>query len=680
MTLNAKSHSAYLSLIKRSRHYDYHYYVLDNPVVADADYDALVRQIRQIEQLNPNWITADSPTQRVGGGVLEGFERVEHVIPMLSLDNVFDAKGLKAFDQRVLARLDLDEELPELVYSCEPKLDGLAIALRYEQGILVQALTRGDGRVGENVLNNIKTIRAIPLTLRATDTVAVPSVIEIRGEVFMTRSGFEKLNHKQVANGEKTFVNPRNAAAGSLRQLDAGIAASRPLRFYAYGLGVLTAEYKPASYAEMVAWLQAMGIPVCPLFATTKGLDGLLAYYEKTLKVRDTLDYDIDGVVYKVNDFGQQKQLGFVSRAPRWAVAHKFPAQEKSTLVEAIDIQVGRTGALTPVARLSPVEVGGVTVTNATLHNADELARKDIRVGDSVIVRRAGDVIPEIVRFIPDDRKPGRPVFKMPTTCPVCHSAVIKPDNEAVTRCVAGLYCQAQRKQAIIHFVSRKAMNIDGLGERLIEQLVDLEKIRTPADLYVLTKTELANLERMGEKSASNVIAAIEHSKNTTFARLLYALGIREIGEVMAQTLAEYYADFDALYQAQTEELMAIEGVGPVMADYIVSFFAESHNRQVIEQLLARGVVFYQQKTILAPTNYFSDKKVVVTGTLSTMTRQEVKAVLTRLGSKNQSSVSKNTDVLIAGEKAGGKLSQAEALGVEILTEQQFIALIQGLI
>lgn len=679
MTINVNSQSTYLSLIERSQHYDYHYYVLDNPLVADADYDALVRQIHQIEQAHPEWVIVDSPTQRVGGGVLDSFERIEHTLPMLSLDNAFDTKTLKAFHQRVLTRLNL-EPTATLSYSCEPKLDGLAVALRYEQGRLVQALTRGDGRVGENVLNNIKTIRTIPLKLQSTKTASVPAVIEIRGEVFMTRSGFEKLNGKQVANGEKTFVNPRNAAAGSLRQLDAGVAATRPLRFYAYGLGVLTDEYKPTSYAEVVAWLKNLGVPVCPLFTTTKGLDGLLAYYEKILKVRNTLDYDIDGVVYKVNDFAQQKQLGFVSRAPRWAIAHKFPAQEKSTVVEAIDIQVGRTGALTPVARLSPVEVGGVTVTNATLHNADELARKDIRVGDRVIVRRAGDVIPEIVRFIPDDRKPDQPVFKMPSTCPVCQSAVIKPDNEAVTRCIAGLYCQAQRKQAIIHFVSRKAMNIDGLGERLITQLVDSEQIHTPADLYLLTQAQLASLERMGDKSASNVVAAIEHSKNTTFARLLYALGIREIGEVMAQALAEHYSGFDALYRAGIDDLVAIDGVGPVMADYIVNFFAESHNRQVIEQLLARGVIFSQQKKILAPNNFFSDKKVVVTGTLSTMTRQEVKAILIQLGGKSQSSVSKNTDVLIAGEKAGSKLSQAENLGIKILTEEQFLALIQGLV
>lgn len=663
----------YRYLIDKINEYDHHYYVLDNPLIPDADYDVLVQDIRKIEAENPAIIAADSPSQRVGGGLLSQFDSIAHAIPMLSLDNVFTDAALGDFNQRIIERLGLAADTL-IEYACEPKLDGLAISLLYQDGILVQALTRGDGQVGENVLNNIKTIRAIPLKLQGH--CALPETIEVRGEVFMPRKGFKELNAKQLAKGEKTFANPRNAAAGSLRQLDSRITATRPLAFYAYGLGVLTGVERPASYSDSIEYLRGLGIPICPLFRVNNGLSALLAYYQFVLTQRDGLDYDIDGVVYKVNHTALQQQLGFVSRAPRWAIAHKFPAQEKSTFVESIDIQVGRTGTLTPVARLTPVEVGGVTVTNATLHNADELARKDIRVGDSVIVRRAGDVIPEVVRFIPEHRKADSRAFVMPIHCPVCGSEAIKPVGEAVTRCMAGLYCKAQRKQAIIHFVSRKALDIEGLGEKVVEQLVDADLIQTPADLYALTHEQLVALERMADKSAANVLAAIASSKHPTFSRLLYALGIREVGEVMAQTLAEHYADFDALYAANSDELENIEGIGPVMAAYIVSFFQEPHNLAVIQQLLASGVLPDNKRKLAAEDHYFSGKKVVVTGTLSGMSRDEAKAQLAALGAKVQSSVSKNTDCLIAGEKAGSKLTKAQSLGITILDAEAFTQLL----
>lgn len=670
MTTNTAIAEHYTRLIAKIREYDHHYYVLDNPLVPDADYDAIVNDIRAIEAQHPQIIAPDSPSQRVGGGLLSQFESIAHEIPMLSLDNAFSEAELSEFDQRIHERLSLPTD-KTITYAAEPKLDGLAMSLRYENGILVQALTRGDGRVGENVLNNVKTIRAIPLTLQGD----FPPLLEVRGEVFMPRKGFDALNAKQLKAGEKTFANPRNAAAGSLRQLDSRITATRPLAFYTYGLGAIDGIARPASYAKTIELLRCFDLPICPLFRVVNGLAELSDYYHEILNQRDTLDYEIDGVVYKVNDTALQHRLGFVSRAPRWAIAHKFPAQEKSTVVQAIDIQVGRTGALTPVARLKPVEVGGVTVTNATLHNADELARKDIRVGDTVIVRRAGDVIPEVVRFIPEYRQTDHSAFTMPTHCPVCGSEAVKPEGEAVTRCMAGLYCEAQRKQAIIHFVSRKALDIDGMGEKVIEQLVDADLIHTPADLYALQAEQLEGLERMGEKSAANAIAAIAASKTPTFARLLFALGIREVGEVTAQLLAENYADFEALYATDSETLKTIEGIGPVMATYIVTFFAEPHNRDIIQRLLDSGISPNNERQTVASEGYFADKKVVVTGTLSAMTRDEAKTRLKQLGAKVQSSISKNTDILIAGEKAGSKLSKAQDLGITIINEDEFIVL-----
>ncbi len=673
MAITSPMREHYLALIAKVHTYDYHYYVLDEPLIADSDYDGLIQQLREIEAKHPDIIVPDSPTQRVGGGLLDGFESIAHVIPMLSLDNVFNDSDLDDFYRRVVERLDLPAD-SDVSFAAEPKLDGLAISLRYEAGVLVQALTRGDGRVGENVIDNIKTIRCIPLKLRDNAERNMPAVLEVRGEVFMPKAGFEQLNARQRAKGEKTFANPRNAAAGSLRQLDSRITATRPLAFYPYGIGDSDGFERPATYAETMALLQTFGFPISPELQVLDGRQALSAYCQDILTRRDDLDYDIDGVVYKVNRYDLQQRLGFVSRAPRWAIAHKFPAQEKSTVVESIDIQVGRTGALTPVARLQPVQVGGVTVTNATLHNADELARKDIRVGDSVIVRRAGDVIPEVVRYIPEYRPADSQPFVMPSACPVCDSEVTKPEGEAVTRCMAGLFCPAQRKQALIHFVSRKAMDIDGLGEKVIEQLVDAGLIHTAADIYDLQAEQISALERMGEKSAQNAIAAIAASKTPTFARLLFALGIREVGEVTAQLLAAHYPDFEALYATDTDTLETIEGIGPVMAEYIVSFFAEPHNREVIAQLLASGVAPTNEVIETASEGYFVNKKVVVTGTLSVMTRDEAKAKLKVLGAKVQSSISKNTDMLVAGEKAGSKLSKAQELGVTILDEAAFLA------
>lgn len=669
MSEYSKDFQNYLALIEKSKNLDYHYYVLDDPLVADADYDDLIKSIRALEAKNPSWVQADSPSQRVGGGLLSAFSSVRHSQPMLSLDNIFDFADLQAFDTRIQERLTTQQ----IRYSAEPKFDGLALALRYEEGRLVQALTRGDGQVGENVLENVKTIRAIPLRLRQNQT-EIPSVLEVRGEVYMPRAGFEALNASQLAKGEKPFANPRNAAAGSLRQLNPTITASRPLRFFAYGIGEVKSQNPlPSSYSQMMAWLADFALPVSPLLRVCEGVLALQQYYEEILARRHTLPYDIDGVVFKVDDFAAQQTLGFISRSPRFAIAYKFPAEEKTTQVEAIDIQVGRTGALTPVARLKPVEVGGVVVTNATLHNADELARKDIRVGDTVIVRRAGDVIPEVVRYIAKNRLPDSEPFQMPTHCPVCQSAVIKPEGEAITRCVAGLYCPAQRLQSLVHFVSKKAMDIDNLGQKVIEQLLEAELIHDASDLYQLQAEQLAALPRLGSKSAANIVQAIEASKQTTFARLLFALGIREVGEVTAGLLAAHFEDFTALKAANLETLSQINGIGPVMANYIVSFFQEAHNLAIIERLLAAGVTPENSQAVKTTASFFTDKKVVLTGTLSQMTRDAAKALLKSHGAQVQSSVSKETDIVIAGEKAGSKLTKAQTLGITVIDEAAFL-------
>ncbi len=656
--------STYKQAIDKILNYDHHYYILDNPLVTDFDYDSLLKQIKLFEKENPKLIADNSPTSRVAGGISDGFESIAHKIPMLSLDNVFNKDDLLTFTKRISEKLETNS----VKYSCEPKFDGLAISLTYKNGVLIQALTRGDGKVGENVLDNIKTIRSIPLTLKNNNE--LEATVEIRGEVFMPRDSFAQLNKRQIANNSKTFANPRNAAAGSLRQLDSKITATRNLAFFAYGIGYFENFELPKNYSLLLKKLKSLGIPVCPLQKEILGTEELLKYYSNILKIRDDLNYDIDGVVYKVNNYDLQNKLGFVSRAPRFAIAHKFPAQEKTTIVKSIDIQVGRTGALTPVARLEPVEVGGVVVTNATLHNINELSKKDIRIGDSVIIRRAGDVIPEVVRFNPELRLPQSKPFVMPTTCPVCNSSVVKLEDEAVTRCIAGLSCNAQLKQAIIHFISRNAMDIDGLGEKTIEQLVDSSLIKTPADIYKLKHSQISSLERMADKSATNAINSIEKSKQTTFARLLFSLGIREVGQVMSETLADNFSNFEELYLAKLEDFTIINGIGGVMSEYIVKFFAEDTNKVVISELLDLGVNFPKPEKITTNT-YFTDKKIVITGTLSAITRNEAKEIIKKLGGKIVSSISKNTDILIAGEKAGSKLEKAEKLGIKIMKEEE---------
>ncbi len=648
--------------------HNYRYYVLDDPVVSDAEYDRLLRELQELESAHPELITEDSPTQRVGARPAEGFETVEHRIPMLSLGNAFSEEEVTEFDRRVREQLDLDE----VVYSAEPKLDGVAIALRYEQGRLKLAATRGDGRSGEDVTANVRTIRAIPLKLRGND---IPELLEVRGEIFMTRSGFSELNEGLADAGEKTFVNPRNAASGSLRQLDSKITARRPLHFFCYQAA--TTEDLPGRHSEILDRLRDMGLPVSSEACTVRGLKGLLEYYETVGERRDRLDYDIDGVVYKVDDLDQQQELGFVSRAPRWAIAHKFPAQEEVTRLISIEVQVGRTGALTPVARLEPVFVGGVTVTNATLHNADEVRRKDVRPGDYVVVRRAGDVIPEIVRSIPERRAGELEQWEMPDQCPECGSAVEQVEGEAVARCTGGLVCPAQRKRALEHFASRSAMDIDGLGEKVIAQLVERDLVHSPADLYRLDRETLAGLERMGGKSAENLLEALENSKNVALGRLLFALGIREVGSVTAQALARHFGTLDALSKASVEDLESVRDVGPVVARHVHAFFNESHNRKVIEELLEAGVRYEPEEAAAdAGELPLGGCTYVLTGSLSGLTRSQAKKRLEALGARVTGSVSKNTTAVIAGDSPGSKLDKAKELGVKVLDEAALEALL----
>ncbi|RKZ79713.1 MAG: DNA ligase, partial [Gammaproteobacteria bacterium] len=615
-----------------------------------------------LETDHPKLLTVDSPTQRVGGKALEKFNQVTHAIPMLSLDNVFDTKQLLAFDRRVRDWLNT----PELqIYAAEPKLDGLAISLRYEQGVLTQAATRGDGATGEDVTANVRTIPTIPLKLNGNE---LPDVVEIRGEIFMPKLGFDALNQQQIAEGKKPFVNPRNAAAGSLRQLDSKITASRPLEIYCYGLGEIQGMDKPDSHFEAMKLISKWGCRISPELKRLTGVEDCLEYIKQIGERRDSLSYDIDGVVFKVDNIQLQQRLGFVSRAPRWAIAHKFPAQEEMTIVEDIEIQVGRTGALTPVARLKPVFVGGVTVSNATLHNQDEIERKDVRVGDTVIVRRAGDVIPEVVQVVLSKRPDNTVLFSMPTQCPVCQSEVERIKGEAKARCSGGLYCQAQQKEAIKHFASRKAMDIDGLGDKLVEQLVDEGLIADVSDLFQLTLEQLATLERMGEKSAINLINALQAAKQTTFSRFLFALGIREVGEATARALASHLLTLDALQQADEEVLIEIEDVGPVVAYHIVTFFHQAHNREVIDRLLVAGINWPEEQKASSDSEV-SGKTIVLTGTLEQMSRSEAKDKLLGLGAKVAGSVSKKTDYVVAGRDAGSKLSKAEKLGVSIVDE-----------
>ena len=649
------------------RAHDHAYYVLDNPRIADAEYDALMRELRALEAASGAPVPADSPTRRVGGKADGAFAPVAHDVPMLSLDNVFSEEEFAAFVRRLQERLDHSD----LLLSAEPKFDGLAISLRYEHGILTRA-TRGDGATGEDVTANVRTIRAIPLRLLDD---APPAVIDIRGEVYMPKAAFAALNAAAERDGGKTFANPRNAAAGSLRQLDPAITASRKLSFYAYGIGAHDGFALPATYSALLAQYAAWGVPVCPLQESLGSVAAATAYMADLGQQRHGLPYEIDGVVYKADRYRDQQAAGFVSRAPRWAIAWKFPAVEKTTVVEAIDVQVGRTGAITPVARLRPVEVGGVTVTNATLHNADEVARKDVRVGDTVFVRRAGDVIPEIVKTVPEARPAGSVPFAMPTHCPVCDSEIIRPEGEAVARCSGGLHCRAQRVQALIHFASRKALDIQGLGDKLIEQLVQDGRVHSPADLFALTLADWAALPRMAEKSAQNILAALEAAKATTLPRFIYALGIREVGNVSAELLARHYRELPALMAAGEADLQAIDGIGPVMAQYIRHFFMDDANRAVIAALQAAGIHWPAvEAPVVAADSPLAGKTVVITGTLPTMTRDEAAAHVARLGGKTSSAVSKKTDYLLAGDKAGSKLEKAQALGIAIIDEAQLKA------
>ena len=657
-------------LREQIRLHNYQYYVLDAPLIPDIEYDRLFHELQQLEQQHPEFITEDSPTRRIGDQPLPGFAEVRHRVRMLSLENVFSEEGLADFDRRVRDRLGTDKPL---VYTAEPKLDGLAISLRYENGKLVQGATRGDGERGEDVTSNVRTIEAIPLRLLGKE---YPAVLEVRGEVFMPKAGFEKLNAEARKAGDKTFANPRNAAAGSLRQLDPRLTAKRPLSFYAYGLGE-TDEPIADSQAAAMQQLREIGIPVSPELKCLEGIGQCLEYYADILARRDSLPYEIDGVVYKVDSFEEQSRLGFVSRAPRWAVAHKFPAQEELTVVEDIEFQVGRTGAVTPVARLKPVTVAGVTVSNATLHNMDEIERKDVRIGDTVIIRRAGDVIPEVVQVVADKRPANAKRPELPEHCPVCGSDVLRVEGEAVARCSGGLYCSAQRREGIKHFASRKAMDIEGLGDKLVEQLDDKGLVKTVADIYALKAADIADLERMGEKSAQNLVKALEKSKSTTLPRFLYALGIREVGEATARSLANHFRTLDAIEQADEEALQETPDVGPIVASHIASFFRQEHNIEVLQGLIAAGVHWPAIEKPGGAAQPLGGKTFVLTGALSSP-REQIKAQLETLGAKVAGSVSGKTDYVVAGEAAGSKLAKAQDLGIEILDEQQLLEMINA--
>lgn len=651
------------------------YYVLDAPTVSDAEFDALMRELQAIEAQYPELQTPDSPTQRVGGAALDAFDSVRHVVPMLSLGNAFDSEEVAAFDQRVSQTLRQAGQMPErgeVQYFCELKLDGLALSLRYENGLMVQAATRGDGQTGEDVTSNVRTIRTVPLRLKA----GAPSVLEVRGEVFMDHADFKALNDRQAARGEKVFVNPRNAAAGSLRQLDPKVTATRPLRFFAYGWGEVSDPLRD-THREMLDWIADLGLPVNQAeHALVSGTQGLLDFYSRVGAKRASLDYDIDGVVYKVNSLAAQRTLGFVAKAPRFALAHKFAAEEALTKLVGIDLQVGRTGAITPVARLAPVFVGGVTVTNATLHNEDEIRRKDVRVGDTVIVRRAGDVIPEVVGPVLDKRPDHAPLFQMVSQCPVCGSAIERPEGEAVARCTGGLFCGAQRKQSLIHAASRKALDIEGLGDKLIEQLVDKGRVHSLADIFALTEQELAGYERMGQKSAQNLVKAIDVAKTPALDRFIYALGIRHVGETTARDLARHFGSIEALMQADEQTLLTVPDVGPVVAASIAHFFAEAHNRQVIDDLISAGVQPQPLEVQSGSNANMAGMTFVLTGTLPTWTREEASQAIMAAGGKVSGSVSKKTSYVVAGEEAGSKLAKAESLGVTIIDEDGLKALL----
>ena len=661
-------------LRKQLRYHSHQYYVLDDPDIPDAQYDRLHKQLLALEDKYPELITADSPTQRVGSKPLATFEQIQHQKPMLSLDNVFTEDELLAFNQRLQGRLNSEESIE---FTAEPKLDGLAISLRYEKGVLIYAATRGDGSTGENVTLNVRTMQSVPLRLLAED---FPDVLEVRGEVFMPKAGFAELNKQARQNEKKEFANPRNAAAGSLRQLDPAITAKRPLSLYCYGIGVVEGGELANTHYEILQQLKDFGLPVCNEIKIIQGIDDCLLYYKNMLNRRDDLSYDIDGIVYKVNSIALQTQLGFVSRAPRWAIAHKFPAQEEISKILEVDFQVGRTGAITPVARLEPVFVGGVTVSNATLHNMDEIRRKDVRIGDQVIVRRAGDVIPEVVRVVPGSRKKQLPEIQMLSSCPVCHSLVEQLAGEVVARCTGGLYCSAQRAEAIKHFASRKAMDIDGLGDKLVTQLVAEGLINTAADLYQLSVETLVSLERMGNKSAVKLVKALENSKHPALSRFIYALGIREVGETTAMNLANEFTSLLAVQNSSYDQLIEVQDIGPVVAQHIVNFFQQQHNLDVLKQLLSAGIKVQNVKRTIAgkeSEGELTGKTLVITGTLPTMSRDEAKQKLLAVGAKVTGSVSAKTDYLLAGDKAGSKLTKAEKLGVRVIDEATMLAMLK---
>jgi len=650
--------------------HDYRYYVLDDPSVSDAEYDRLMQELRAIEAAHPALVTADSPTQRVSGTPSGAFGEVLHEVPMLSLDNAFTAEDVRGFDRRIHERLGRSGDLD---YVAEPKLDGLAVAVIYRAGLLERAATRGDGVKGEDVTANVRTIRAVPQRLRG----AAPALFEARGEVFMPIAGFERMNQLAREHGEKVFVNPRNAAAGSLRQLDARITASRPLSTFFYGLGSLEGVRLPARQRELLEMLRGFGLPVSPETRAVHGLEGCLEYYRRLAERRSALPYQIDGVVYKLDSRADQERLGFISRAPRWAIAHKFPADEAFTVVRDIGFQVGRTGALTPVARLEPVFVSGVTVSNVTLHNIDEVHRKDVRVGDTVVVRRAGDVIPEVVSVVHDKRPPRTRPVTLPTHCPVCGSLVLRVEGEAVARCTGGFTCRAQRQESLRHFASRRALDIEGLGDKLVEQLVERDAVRSPADLYALTVPQLSELERMGEKSAANLVAAIDRSRRTTLPRLLYALGIREVGEATALALARHFGTLERLMRADEAAIQQVPDVGPVVAAHVAAFFSSAEHRRVIKALRDKGVTWPDMEASPpAAPQPLAGRTFVLTGTLERMTREEAKGALIARGAKVSGSVSKKTSFVVAGSEAGSKLERARELGVTVLDEAQLLGLL----
>ena len=656
------------NLRKTLRQYEYEYHVLDNPTVPDSEYDRLFHQLKALELAHPEFLTSDSPTQRVGAKPLSGFSQIRHEIPMLSLDNAFSDEEFNAFVKRIEDRLIV---LPKpLTFCCEPKLDGLAVSILYVNGILTQAATRGDGTTGEDITANIRTIRNIPLQLLTDNP---PTRLEVRGEVFMPHAGFERLNEYALEHGEKTFANPRNAAAGSLRQLDPNITSKRPLVLNAYGIGIAEGVELPNTHYARLQWLKSIGIPVNPEIRLCNGTNEVLDFYRDIQNKRSSLGYDIDGTVLKINDIALQNELGFISKAPRWAIAYKFPAQEELTVLNDVEFQVGRTGAITPVAKLEPVFVAGVTVSNATLHNGDEIERLNIAIGDTVVIRRAGDVIPQIIGVLHERRPDNAKPIIFPTNCPVCDSQIIRIEGEAVARCTGGLFCAAQRKEALKHFVSRKAMDIDGVGGKLIEQLVDRELVHTPADLFKLDLTTLTRLERMGAKSAENALNSLEKAKSTTLARFIFALGIREVGEATALNLANHFKTLDALKAADLEELQQVPDVGEVVANRIFVFWREAHNVAVVDDLIAQGVHWETVEVKEASENLFKDKTVVLTGTLTQMGRNDAKALLQQLGAKVSGSVSSKTDFVIAGDAAGYKLAKAQELNITVLTEEEFL-------